>query len=145
MDDDTHEILRRAIALDNQTRRDFECWQVERERQQTIVRKDYSPPDLLTLRPPPQPTTMSAEAQEPWDRWAKSLVDQRMDVFIEASGQAMSEYFRKRFNEEVAPLREEIASLRDEIASLRCDMTFDHSAGGPKVLTLPGPFLRKRA
>jgi hypothetical protein len=113
MNDEMRRIIKAADKEGDAT--DYFLRQVERRRER---QQDMSPAEQQQTR------QMDDDA---WAKWANGMIDARMDaLYKHAIGQAMSEYFRKRFDEEIAPLRKEIEHVRKqamisnhELAALR--------------------------
>jgi hypothetical protein len=86
-------IVKQAIAEADATAGDFEQWRARRA-QQEVIRRDYAP---LEVSQPIEPksqsqATFSAEASEPWNKWANALIMAKLGDYSEVIGEFTAEY-----------------------------------------------------
>jgi hypothetical protein len=155
MDGSLREELRRAFAIDDKLKADFERHQYTRAFKQRSADKQRAGGGLIhktfqapTQQPVQQSAPMDAKTAESWNNWLAEYVSKALEENNKEMIKATVGFFRERFAEEIKALKEKMISeieekTSSEIGALRADFTVDRTLRGPaEVIDLPKMRLR---
>jgi beta-galactosidase GanA len=139
------DIIERAIMEDEIARCDFDCWQVQRERQQDRDQRQAGhEAEQLIVRQwlaseQSQETTMDAETSRAWNEWCRDIarieaikLDNDLVDDLEKFSDALQARFDRRnayFEKQDADLRTEIETLKTSVVELANEIRDLRAAG----------------